>query len=187
MIDRRIYIIRVWMLLAACMVVALAEPLVGMTGIAMLGMSINIQCLPNIENCCPSTCPACSAGGTTADQMQAVIAGWSSGSCADCDDLNATYILDAISVAGEHTCQWYYEFPSRICNLDEILMRVETASGDTFVNVEMLRNDDLAFAAFRKVHTGVTEIDCRFNNEAIPKFSANINCVDNSTCHLTAV
>jgi hypothetical protein len=63
--------------------------------------------------CCGTPCTACT-NGTMSQTVQVDVAGITNGTCVDCNDLNATYIL-SISISGGSPCIWGYNFPSAVC------------------------------------------------------------------------
>lgn len=64
-------------------------------------------------DCCGTPCPVCT-NGTMPQTIQVDVSGVTNGTCSDCNDLNATYIV-AVDSAGASKCTWGYLFPANIC------------------------------------------------------------------------
>lgn len=154
--DRKVFIIRTWLLLIALCGVTLLCPSVGIGVWPLLGMMISTY-----KCCCPGACrDGCSVYPSEAT---VVLGGISNGSCASCTTYNNTYVVPLDS-APDGTCRGQ-EIDTNVCGTGSYVLSwiigdgVVGAAAGTVRGFVSLDVPPLGFGQWRD-DLGASPIDC---------------------------
>ena len=150
-------------------------------------------------SCGPCACPCIicynttfvnnpSAPERTPKQIQAVVSGYTDGSCS-CSDLNGTYFLDQSTVyggVGNGACRWCYAFPVAKCSgrFTGLSLVIDTVGGVMTVEFFISFDTQLAPCAINFSKWGhATITTCNLSGVAIPEHSgAPYDPTDSGRC-----
>lgn len=137
-------------------------------------------------NCpCCGLCASCT-NGDMPPSIQVVINGLTNGTCSDCDDLNATYILSILQQipSGTSPCIWAYALPVTICGVTSVNLRVGS-SGTGFLSFQIVKSITEIFNWRTDTEPG--RRDCHaWSNYSLPPVSGPPVCdYTSSTCLVT--
>jgi len=144
--------------------------------------------------CCGAKCYACKVTGeeNAPAQFQVAIAGIVVDECADCDDLNDTYITTFTGTEYPHVCYWEYQLDNPICGMNLLTVRAwwSIPAGAYALNARLHDLWDFNFITWHKEYA--SRIDCmNLNGESLP-FLNQIQVIDQcdgsaATCLITAI
>lgn len=152
-------------------------------------------------------CCTCCTGGESTDQVQVVINGWANnGSCTNCANKNATYILDKSAgivcpgnAAQSDGCGWTYEDAGRpndcfsgssyVAGLLVCLQWFASGSDCVWQVLMYLRiTNYTSHGNYRVTYTGTTGPCASWSAESFTNFSVPPVCdLTASTCEVTAI
>lgn len=178
--DRKVRIVRFWLLMAVVAALVVLWPSVGIACWPLLGMMISTY-----KCCCPADCSFCNSG-TVPDQYQVELSGISNQGCSDCTTLDGTYIIDRTAA-----CVWSQAVSPAVCTFILIQVRQDSVLQETTVNFADPGLFGLKQIMWSKAG-GASTIDCdAFSATDIPADVADDTSPDcdngSSTCLLTAL
>lgn len=156
--------------------------------------------------CCCVTCEVCSGGQTS--QYQIEIAGVVDGTCAECENMNATFIANFFSPTSLGVCQghasactWFsgsFSTPPSICPVQSVpdghcVELFSHQSGNILTSVVYAVQPGGSFsgvvAVWQKDHGTTSPIQCNFSSTDIPYQSSPGGYCDASasTCTVTSI
>lgn len=173
--QRKVQIVRFWLLCFAALVVACLWPHWAILLPPILFFPGQAGCF-----CCGSVCPFCSSG--TPSQYEVAVALLADELCTDCTDLNGTYV-----VTKKFDCYWEYIIDPEVCTFDRIFVNIQPTGGSVFVEsrFEGITNSE----RFKDSGTVGSSIDCLLSSYNLPPTSGIGTQCDNTgaTCVVTAL
>ena len=132
------------------------------------------------DECCVTTISGCDDcdSGTAPIQYQVVMAGVTDNNCEDCDNYNATFILDEIGPVGIHDCYWRFTDPDASCPGTESEADIEInvipvdVSPNVFIEVQARHEPGATVALWRTATDSPTIDCCNKDAEDVPLFSS---------------
>lgn len=179
--DRRVAIVRFWLLCLAAVAVAVAWP-ESMMIWPVAFFTGQAGCF-----CCPTACSACTAGtALTPAQYQVEVSGMANDNCTDCAALDGTYIVDYFGMSGGD-CFWSANISGASCDMTNAVIQfivIGQVIGFTL-------SDPIAGAAgsWRQFQS-FAAFDCDVTDYNLPVFGDTSNHVcdhTGSTCLMTAL
>lgn len=136
---------------------------------------------------CCEVSPTCDVCESTPEQWKVVLSLITEGTCGNCNSINGTYVLTRYPKATWPGCEWRYTFPSTVCTISYINIRIGAPAGTRRIWVE-LYPAGVYVLAFRQTYGNI--VDCEsLVDENIPLFfSFGWPCSGGSAvCLLTAL